>query len=41
MAMSWIIAISIFIAGIFIGYIVSRLTNKTQNQQISLKKRSR
>lgn len=38
MAMSWIIAISIFIAGIFIGYIVSRLTNKTQNQQISLKK---
>lgn len=40
MAMSWIIAAAIFIAGIFIGSIVSRLTNKNQNQQISLKKRS-
>ena len=38
MAMSWIIAVSIFIAGIFIGIIVNRLTNKNQKQQISLKK---
>jgi hypothetical protein len=38
MAMSWIIAIAIFIAGIFVGFIINRLTNKNQNQQISLKK---
>ncbi|SKA28229.1 Inner membrane protein YhcB [Photobacterium toruni] len=38
MTMSWIIAAAIFIAGIFVGYIISRLTNKNQNQQISLKK---
>ncbi|MCD9466304.1 Z-ring associated protein ZapG [Photobacterium iliopiscarium] len=36
--MSWIIAIAIFIAGIFVGFIINRLTNKNQNQQISLKK---
>ncbi len=38
MVMSWIIAIAIFIAGIFVGSIISRLTNKNQNQHSSLKK---
>ncbi|SMY36559.1 Inner membrane protein YhcB [Photobacterium andalusiense] len=38
MAMSWIIAVAIFIVGIFVGSLVSRVTNKNQNQQISLKK---
>lgn len=38
MAMSWIIAVAIFIAGIFVGSILNRLTNKNQKQQTSLKK---